>query len=101
MITEIKAWKCSWCKKVYQIHSRAMIHENRCMYDPKWRACVTCNHFHGLLYNDMDSGEGRYCVIKHLLCPYRRNCEYWQERPPEYAYWIRSQEEPVGYDHGS
>ena len=93
MIVEIRAYKCTFCKKIYQLQQPAKSHEKRCLYNPEAHACVTCGNFHQLLdrvpeYED----EGRFCSYYKFLHPVARDCNYWIPKGKDYERWINKPE---------
>ncbi len=43
-MTEINAFKCDYCGKVYTTSKTCKAHEKNCYYNPTTRSCASCKH---------------------------------------------------------
>lgn len=99
---EIKAFACDYCKKIYRHKSSAKRHENRCFYNPKNKACISCGNFitdyetvyvrpHGdQNYGDADYEERyNYCEYTNKVFgaetverrqEFQHNCKHWIQK---------------------
>ncbi len=39
---KVNAYKCAYCKKIYESKSSCRSHEYRCYYNPKNKGCASC-----------------------------------------------------------
>lgn len=39
---KIDAYKCAFCKKIYELKSSCRNHEYQCYYNPRTRSCASC-----------------------------------------------------------
>jgi len=88
MIIQITAYKCTFCRKVYQVHSAAVIHTLRCLHNPAKMACATCAHLHG---NEKEMGtraDTRICTLYKTRTPRAVGCAGWQARDKGYTFWV-------------
>lgn len=47
---EVKAFKCSYCDKLYINKNSCRSHEKRCYHNPITKSCVSCAFFQKALY---------------------------------------------------
>lgn len=88
-MNEVKAYECEYCYKKL-LHSKAGMasHEKKCFWNPKMRACMTCEHRDERDRTIMSNGqishqEYLYCnKFNHELKrgTLKANCKYWEER---------------------
>ncbi len=94
MITIDKAYKCEFCRKLYQMKKWAIRHEERCKKNPQNdRPCFTCEHIDKIdkeFYFDTYHGEGCRLVSvlkcgKKDICVYPPSVEFSDKGPYEFG----------------
>jgi len=79
MPTEIKAWKCAFCKKYYMSKGAANHHEKKCFHNPATKSCITCGNFltvHETVYvppSDGDPGSSDYDIQVNVCDHFKQN----------------------------
>jgi hypothetical protein len=95
---EISAYKCGYCKRIYQFQRNAQKHEAVCHYNPSMRSCFTC----GLFVREADISDYDGEFVPSARCekgfdidePFDHirlaqvGCKFWEPRenhPGEYV----------------
>ena len=96
---EISAYKCGYCKRIYQFQRNAQKHEESCLYNPTTRSCFTCGLFvreADLSDYDDDDIPSAYCEHDHDIHMFfdedirdmQVGCPHWESienHPGEYV----------------
>lgn len=48
---QVKAFKCSYCGKLYNYKNSCRSHEKKCYHNPVMQSCVSCALFHKAYYH--------------------------------------------------
>ena len=95
------AWSCSWkCGHKVLVSKKAMQdHEDRCFWNPKIRACMTCGNFHKYSETVYDPHHGgdpgssdweaiiNGCDHFDLKEALHHDCQMWVARKADYQEW--------------
>ena len=95
---EIKAYQCSYCSFYRKTKKIVKTHEDNCFYNPKNRACASCEHNtieFTTIYNPDNGGNPgstdyeapfNWCEVKEIelndktLC---KDCPMWESKKDE------------------
>lgn len=75
---KIEAYKCNFCKKVYENRSSCKSHEYKCYYNPKTQSCAGCAF---LLRSSIEISKARFyefsaCLVNHnVIGNLRTKCQ--------------------------
>lgn len=78
-LLEIKAYKCEWCGRVFEIFHPS--HDDYCPYNPKAKNCLTCEFDKDLVKrHDLKTC---YCPKRNAIFEYPRfdYCPEWKQNP--------------------
>lgn len=80
-----KLFRCEFCNYESESEQMTKDHEERCLYNPVFKSCYSCEHFE-LLYNTLNME----CNLKVDGLRYVRNsvrhinCEQWNKVPKKW-----------------
>lgn len=64
---EIKAFRCTYCDKIYAFRDSCRSHESRCYFNPKTHSCASCRL---LQFKDYEYTSGYHVAIRTCLRNY-------------------------------